>query len=51
MRRQIWGVPLVALGLVLASTAGAERYLVNAVAGGHGDFHLDNDDPDAQAEF
>jgi hypothetical protein len=46
----------VFLGLLLASAlgaaeAGAEQYLVNAAAGNDGDAHVNNDDPDAFAEF
>jgi hypothetical protein len=42
---------MVALALFTGDAADAERYLVNAAAGNDGDSHVDNDDPDAYAEF
>jgi hypothetical protein len=42
---------IAALWAVVAAGAGAERYNVAASAGNDGDSHVDNDDPDAFAEF
>lgn len=52
MRR--WQDAVAGFGVWLAlaaGPAGAEQYLVNAAAGNNGDSHVDNDDPDAFAEF
>jgi hypothetical protein len=42
---------MVVLALLVGDGADAERYLVNAAAGNDGDSHVDDDDPDAYAEF
>jgi hypothetical protein len=42
---------MVALAFLSGDAADAEQYLVNAVAGNDGDAHVNNDDPDAFAEF
>jgi hypothetical protein len=51
MRTWLRLVGLAALALVAAAGAGAEQYNVTANAGNDGDSHLNNDDPDAEAEF
>jgi hypothetical protein len=53
MRRRMkqTGLGLLLAGALAGAPAGAEQYLVNAAAGNNGDSHVDNDDPDAFAEF
>jgi hypothetical protein len=50
MRLWHWSGAL-ALGLLFAGPVHGERYLVNAAAGNNGDGHVNNDDPDAFAEY